>query len=385
MQFIASALTIAQVGCSFESRSNAVPPASSIEASRVSTQVSHVLLQIQHGYANSDWGAVRGAFQHAADSQSLVDSMIRWQREGVSQLRVTPVFYGHLGKDPVVTVQFASDARAVPDYEFFRLSTGRTPRIAGGVDASRSMQVTSRSAHFVVHHAPYQWVGTDRKYIRYLEAQRRLFELKFGVSVAKMADVYLYTDRQSMQRNTGNQCGTRAGETGCTRPYATPPRIQELVRAAFHEPIHVYELAFLPKRTRKFVYVAPLFIGEGTAVALENRHLDPRLSDYCSDLSYAPLDDCARLALGNIDPVKVLTDSGFRHADAGYAYALGGSFVKYLLLNFGFKPFARFYHALAARPGDSLADYDAAARTTYARSITELMNHWRTFLCRTGC
>jgi hypothetical protein len=232
-------------------------------------------------------------------------------------------------------------------------------------------------------------VGSDRSYLAALEFQRAQVARKFGLKLPPLARIYLYPDVQTMARLTNGGCGGQAGETGCTSPFDRPPTVQEVIRAVYHEPIHVYELAMQPRprmvRGEVLYQVAPLFIAEGTAVALEDREADPRLSDYCSDLSYAPLDDCARIAARHMDPFTILGDYGFRAADAGYAYSLGGSFVKYLMLRYGYRVFGRFYYELAAQPTDHLSDYDVATRAIYKAPAGELIHAWLRSLCSGAC
>jgi hypothetical protein len=155
--------------------------------------------------------------------------------------------------------------------------------------------------------------------------------------------------------------------------------------AFYHEPSHVYERSISPPNKGHEIYYAPLFLGEGMAVALEDPQLDPHLSDYCSDLDYAPLDDCARTAMAEVNPMSILSDRGFNHANAGDAYALGGSFVKYLILRGGYYRFGRFYYVVAAQPKDRVQDYNVAARQVYGQSIQNLISAWRRSLCPHGC
>ena len=121
------------------------------------------------------------------------------------------------------------------------------------------------------------------------------------------------------------------------------------------------------------------------AVALEDRQADPRLSDYCSTLIYVPLDACAQVSIGQTRPIDLLDDHGFNRADAGNAYALGGSFVKYLILKYGYRSFAKFYYKLASQPSDTLKDYNVATYAMYHTSITLLLKAWRLELCAHGC
>jgi hypothetical protein len=112
--------------------------------------------------------------------------------------------------------------------------------------------------------------------------------------------------------------------------------------------------------------------------------VDPRVSDYCSDLAYAPLSACARIALDHVRPLTILPDSGFNRVDPGYAYALGGSFVSYLVLHYGYHAFGRFYYQLAAQPKDSEADYNRATEAVFHRPVRTLISAWSDWLGKQG-
>jgi hypothetical protein len=348
---------------------------------------------LQTGYDRGDWAGIRARFSDPRLADSLVARMTRWKSEQVSRVHASLASVTRLGQSRYEgTVEFAADERTVPDYRFYVFSAiGRTARIVGmapGIGAATAdpAWIASRTAHFVVYHSPYQLAGTDRQYLAELEHQRAQFAREFGVALPPVATYHLYPDRVTMDRMTGGSCGSMPGETGCTRPFTHPPSIFGVIRATYHEPIHVYELALAPRPSLNgTVWVAPLFIAEGTAVALEDRNADPRLSDYCSDLAYAPLDECARIAIAHLQPSSILSDTGFRQADAGFAYSLGGSFVKYLILRYGYRSFGRFYYTLAAQPSDRVADYKAASQQVYHRTIRQLIGSWTNELCRQGC
>lgn len=348
---------------------------------------------MQSAYRDSQWQSVRVQFLDRAAASDLVVRMQRWKGHDVSHLQVSVVYSHKLSVGQyVATLEFSADPRAVPYFRIYRFKVvGNRARIVavddgvGGASYQQADWQVTRTAHFIVYHSPYQLVGTDRHYLADLEHQRSLFLQRFRVPLPTLAAFYLYPDQQLMSRFTHGQCGAQPGEVGCASPLSDPPTIQSEIQAAYHEPIHVYELSLVPPPTGRLVYVAPLFIAEGTAVALEDRQLDPRLSDYCSDINYAPLDDCARAGIGDVDPLKLLPDAGFNHADAGDAYALGGSFVKYLILRFGYYRFGRFYYTLAAQPRDRVLDYDVAARKVFRLGITSLIAQWKSALCRPGC
>jgi hypothetical protein len=221
-----------------------------------------------------------------------------------------------------------------------------------------------------------------------LEYERAQFIRKFGVKLPPLAAYYMYPDTQMMDRMTKGSCGSVPDNIGCTNPFASPPTIQAAtIWPSYHEPIHVYELALAPQARpgSPTVNVAPRFISEGTAVALEDRQLDPRLSDYCTDITYGPLDTCGRAAAAHVNPLSLLSDNGFTRAPAGYAYALSGSFVKYLILRYGYRPFGRFYYVLAAQPTDHQHDYDVASRAVYHKPIATLLDEFKLALCPAGC
>lgn len=359
------------------------------------------LTQIAAAFRQGDWSAVRRAFSGRAAATELTDAMQTWRQAHVTGLRVLPVYSRKLGPGRYVeTLEFWADQRAVPWFEIYSVQVrGGHARITGMVTGLRGTTYrdtnwsATRSPHFVFYHSPYQLAGTDRSFIADLEYERAQFQRKFGVSLSPLIHYYLYPRQQLMNqltRNTPLACGTLRENVGCANPYTTPPTVQASFWPTYHEPIHVYELALEPraKPHSRFVYVAPLFISEGTAVALEDKELDPALSDYCSDqyfVAYAPLDDCGRIALAHVKPVTLLPDTGFNSVDGGYAYSLAGSFVKYLIVRFGYHSFGKFYYQLAAQPKDRLQDYNVASQAVYHQPITSLLDAFSRSLCPGGC
>ncbi len=289
----------------------------------------------------------------------------------------------------VETIRFSDDSRATPAYDVLEVSVqngraridGSVTGITGSSFLTARWHIT-RIPHFVIYHSPYQLAGSDRSALAGLEDQRASFARKFGVRLPPVAAYYLYPTVGAMRSLTHATCGATSDNLGCAVPYASPPTIQAALWPTYHEPIHVYERALEPPPRGKIEYVAPLFIGEGTAVALEDREVDPRLSDYCSDLQYAPLDACASNALRNVQPLTLLQDSGFSAAVPAYAYSLGGSFVKDLILRHGYRAFGHFYYALAAQPSDRIRDYNVAAHAVYGTSIQQLLFQWTVDLKR---
>lgn len=342
-------------------------------------------------YAQGDWSAIRAAFSDQAAGRALVGEMENWQAENVGSIHVSVVYNAPFGRRRyVATIEFASDPRAVPYYSIFLFGSGKTAgQIVGTTTGIRgsgylhaSWRVT-RSAHFTVYHSPYELRGSDHATLASLEYQRRQFMRKFGVSLAPHVAYYYYPLQSLMSPLTHRGCGTTPDFVGCALPDASPPTIHTSEWPTYHEPIHIYELALEPRHVPgKPAYVAPLFIGEGTAVALEDREVDPRLSDYCSNLRYFPLDSCAQQAMNDVAPITLLSDSGFGRANAGDAYSLGGSFVKYLILHYGYHRFGRFYYVLAAQPLDRERDYNVATGSVYHRSIRTLLAAWKTVLCQ---
>jgi hypothetical protein len=321
----------------------------------------------------------------------------RWKREQVQDLRVTAVYERAVGPARyVATLRFSSDPRSVPWYTLYLLQiSGRTARIIGttsgitGNSFRTAKWSITRTAHFVIYHSPYQLAGADRSVANDLEYQRGQFIRRFGVRVPALANFYLFPDEATMSRLTQGRCGRQPGEVGCTLPFARPPTIFATMQALYHEPIHVYEVGMTPPPiwhgNQVTTYYAPLFIGEGTAVALEDRSVSATLSDYCSDLRYLPLDFCARIALRHVNPVNILSDAGFGKVDPNFTYPLSGAFVKYLLVHYGYRPFAKFYYRFAAQPSDKLADYDVAAKAVYHTTMRVLVRQWTQTLCAGGC
>lgn len=344
-----------------------------------------VVSRLESDYANADWTDVQRQFASRAIGDKLVQRMQQWKDYSVPRVKAVLADERAAGKNRWIgTIQFTDDPRAIPEYAIFVFarSGGRT-RIVGTTSGLTGTNLTNanwritRTQHFTIYHSRYQLEGTDGTFAATLEFERNAFIRKFGVAVASHIAYYLYPTVPLMAHFTRKVCGAESGEVACADPYTRPPSIQSSEWPTYHEPIHVYELSLEPPvHPGQPVYVAPLFIGEGTAVALEDRQVDPRLSDYCSNLRYVPLDTCARQALSDVRPLSLLSDAGFKRADPGDAYSLGGSFVKYLLLRYGYQRFGRFYNVLAAQPKDRVLDYNVAARRVYGASITGLLESW---------
>jgi hypothetical protein len=368
-------------------RSGVVPHA-------LSRDITPVLSRLAAAYQQQDLAKVGTLIRDARLAHDMRSTLRQWLEEGVSPLRITLVNARSDGPHQYVgTVEFWSDPRAVPDYMIFVFRRDKTGvRITGTVSGIRGSRYDAaswsltRSAHFVVYHSPYELAGTDAKVVGDLEAERTAFERKFGVRVAPTIAYYLYPTQPLMTSMDGGACGTKAEYVGCALPYVRPPLIHTIEWPSYHEPVHVYEVALEPRIGRNGIgYLAPLFLAEGTAVALEDKQLDPRLSDYCSDLVYIPLDECARQAVVDTNPLSALSDNAFLKGDLEDEYLEAGSFVKYLILRYGYKRFGKFYYTLAAQPKDTMHDYDVAARAVFHFDTRALFKAWRAALCRSGC
>jgi hypothetical protein len=374
-----------------EAPSSHPPPVSSVAAA--AHQITLLSRKWEQAFTTSRWQEIRDSFVSGHDAAALVGQMTRWREGRVRLLHIVPTYVQRVSKDNYVgTLRFTDDPRAVPAFQIYIFNLlGMQTRVLGtttGIQGSNFTNVrwsVTRSKHFVVFHSPYEVQGSDRQYLADLEHQRIQVERKFGVLLPPLASYYLYPQTSLMARLTTRTCGAHPDNVGCTNPYTRPPSIQTSVWPTYHEPIHVYELALEPGVVRTTFLVAPLFIAEGTAVALEDREADPRLSDYCSILVYVPLDVCAQVGIGLTRPLDLLSDRGFKRAEAGNAYALSGSFVKYLILKYGYRPFAKFYYKLAAQPSDSVKDYNVATYSIYHASVTQLLQAWRHEVCAHGC
>lgn len=352
---------------------------------------------LRSDYGSRSWAAVLALFADRRLGESFVGRLKQLNEEGVDRLTIRVMHAQALGYgQAAVTIQLAADPRVMPEYDLFRVGFAHgAPVISGrlsgvtGVNYLHAGWSISRSAHFTIYHSRYQLQGSDRRGLQDLEYQRSRFEHLFAVHVAANIRYYLYPQQSLMRRftiHTRGACGIQPENIGCADPYTVPPTIHASVWPTFHEPIHMFELALEPRPLNaREVLVAPNLIAEGTAVALEDRQADPRLSDYCSDLAYAPLDACARVALRHVNPASLLTDRGFAAAHAGFAYALGGSLVKYLILHHGYHAFAHFYYVLAAQPTDKPAAYDVAARRIYRLSMNALLRSWTRGVCGGRC
>jgi len=361
------------------------PPKPVLSAVAVPPNVAAALDRLRSAYSKNDWRTVHQLIPAPALARRVIGEMQAWVNAGANDINVTPVYTKHVGAYRlVVTIVFSDDPRAWPSYLIALMNTKPDPaQIIGeptgltGTTIGTTTWTVTRAKNFILYHSPYQIAGSDRAYIASLEDERAAFARKFGVHLPPIAAYYLYPTIGLMGRLSNHACGSESGVVGCTTPFTTPPTIQTILWPTYHEPIHVYELALGPKPAAHEVWYAPLFVGEGTAVALEDRDVDPRLSDFCSfDLVYVPLDVCARTALKHLRPLSILRDKGFERADPGFAYSLAGSFAKYLILRYGYHRFGSFYHAIAARPSDRERDYDAATEKTYHRSIRALLAGW---------
>jgi len=381
--FIALILSCVLAGCGANA-ATPVPSPFHIE-SPVSRPIHDVAAGLAEAYAGDSWTRIHQLVPDRSVADRLIGEMQSWQRAGAGRIAVTPVYHQSGGlRRAIVTLAFSDDPRAPPSYLIAVMNTGTDPaHIIGTTTGLRGTMITNttwtvtRARNFIFYHSPYQATGADRVYINDLEQQRRTFARKFGVRLPPLAAYYLYPTVSIMAHRSGGTCGTEPGNVGCATPFTSPPTIQTILWPTYHEPIHVYERALEPRPTAHEIWYAPLFIAEGTAVALEDRQVDPRLSDYCSlNLAYVPLDSCARLYLGSTHPLSLLPDRGFRRARPGAAYALSGSFVKYLILHYGYHRFGRFYYRLSAQPSDNEKDYDAATLKIYGRSIRALLAAW---------
>jgi len=349
---------------------------------------------LQSDYNHSDWQAIRRLIVDRAEANGLVTAMQQWNAAGVGRLRASLVYSHGFGRGlDVGTVRLAGDARVVPDYRIYVFRPARRDIVAAATGVRGSSYknadwMVTRLGNFIVYHSPYQVVGADRRYLGQLESQRGIFMRKFHVRLPPLAAVYLYPTVSLMRSLTHSGCGGQ-DEIGCTDPFAKPPTIQTTIQAIFHEAIHVYQLSLVPpgftQHGQPMVYVAPRFIAEGMAVALQNPEVDPHFSDYCSSLDWVPLNDCARDAILRVNPMKILSDKRFFAVNPGDAYSLGGSFVTYLIESRGYRTFGRFYYVLAHQPTDKVRDYEVATHTVYHTSIETLLARWRGWLCRSGC
>jgi hypothetical protein len=379
---------------------SAVPPVevstgqASVVPRALSRTITPLLTRLGAAYQNQDLTGIPALISDAKLAHSVRLTMRQWLEEGVSPLHINLVYARRSGPDQSIgTVEFSSDPRAVPAYMIFIFQHGKDGEhivgTATGIRGSRydaASWTVTKSAHFSVFHSPYELAGPDARVLGGLEAERTAFERKFGVRVATSIAYYLYPTRPLMAGMDGGECPATAEYLGCAIPFARPPIIHTIEWPSYHEPIHVYERALEPPiQSNGNAFVAPLFIAEGTAVALEDRQLDPRLSDYCSDLVYIPLDECAQQVVGQANPRNAFSDRGFEKGNLTDEYLEAGSFVKYLLLRYGFKRFGKFYYKLAAQPKDTLHDYDVAARAVYHTGTLALLKAWRTSLCRSGC
>ncbi|MGI8827065.1 MAG: hypothetical protein ACR2JC_15770 [Chloroflexota bacterium] len=384
-------------GLTYSARTRSHPRHAQASRNTTPSRIEAAVATLAGIYRHQTWAQLDALITDRRLADHFQQLMGKWRQEKVNPLRVSLVSIaretaGHY----VATVEFSGDPRATADYAILALIAsssgihvvGTATGLSERTDASAGWRKTI-SAHFEIFHSPYQLNGRDRRGVADLEYQRSVFARRFHVGLPPLTAYYLYPEQSMMQGMTEGACGTRPENVGCADPLSQPPMIHTSLWPTYHEPIHVYETALEPRPVRRGRQVwysyAPLFIAEGTAVALEDRSVDPRLSDYCSDLVYRPLDTCARGAITHAQPLDLLSDSGFKKHDAGFGYSLGGDFVKYVILRYGYQTFGRFYYVLAAQPKDRLKDYDAASKRVLHAPFVSVLDAWTRQLCGGAC
>jgi hypothetical protein len=351
-------------------------------------RVGRLLRSLLTAYEASDWAGANRAFVRGSAARSLVDQFQTWKDEGVGGLHARLVYLRRLDSRRFEgTVEFLSDPRAIPVYGIYVFQDshgalrirGTSTGLNGTSYLNADWQVT-RTAHYRIYHSHFQLQGDDRRFLTRLESERTQFIRWFGIRPPPVADYYLYPDQATLFSLTKGLCGKSPNIVGCMRQGPRPPQIQTSEWPSYHEPIHVFQLSMEPAG-----YQAPLFVAEGMAVALEDRDVDPKLSDYCSDLAYTPLDTCAARVADTVRPLDLLADAGFASGDVQASYLVAGSFAKYLMLKYGYHRYARFYYLLAAQPTDRISDYNVATERIYRRSVEGLLADWHRALCPNGC
>lgn len=210
-----------------------------------------------------------------------------------------------------------------------------------------------RSERYVFHHAPGDIVDPASQ-----EAFHTWAESRLGVAAPRAIDYYKYRDAGELQRLTGH------GGTG----WADPPAfvVHVIWPWSEHEAVHV--LSALLGRPSDF-------FNEGIAVAFQ---VDPLRRRFVPLWNNEPLHAVAAQlrAQGRlVMPSQMLETDAFRARDLAVSYPIAGSFVLYLIEQFGQPAMNDFFRAAPGRE-ESAAAIQARIQRVWGRSVQALEEDW---------
>jgi hypothetical protein len=215
------------------------------------------------------------------------------------------------------------------------------------------------STHYVYYMARGDVVDTtwQERYYAWLTAS-------LGVTPAAKLEYHKYRDRTHLRALTGRNTNGFA-DPGTVRFHTIWPMDN-------HEGVHTLVILYMGH--------PPALFNEGIAVAHQT---DPSRNDYTPRWNGEPLHTIARRldASGRLPASgSLLTSTGFAAQDPEITYPVSGSFVRYLLDQYGL---ARMRTFLA---GSSFSDSDLRTVTrfigAYGKTVDEAWTEWRAWLRR---
>ncbi len=224
------------------------------------------------------------------------------------------------------------------------------------------LPVAEESAHYTFHYAPGDSVEAARQEAYHVWATGRL-----GVQLPRKIDYYKYRTRQEMGDHTGKYDTNGFGEPGTLT-------IHTLGSWDNHEVVHVY-MSTLGQSCSLF--------SEGIAVAFET---DPANGDFVPRFQMEDVHVSARryLATGQLVlPLDRLieTKSFWEFSDTTLTYREAGSFVRFLLDQYGLDRFLAFYRS-GVQVFDSRATIKSHFSSTMGVSFETAEGAWLEMLRR---
>lgn len=192
------------------------------------------------------------------------------------------------------------------------------------------------------------------------EAYNDWIEAELGITLSGKLQYFKYRSQGHMQRQTGR----------AANGFAVPEMLE--VHSVFpwhsHETAHVYS---------QIVGRPSDFFNEGLAVALS---VDPATGDFSPTYSgsesvhaWCRRSESQLLALGNL-----VTTDDFRAVPEAVGYQQAGSFVAFLLEDFGARPMLDFFSASSRE--DSRAHIEDSFRVSFGLGLSQAEERWRQFL-----
>ncbi|MDX1642865.1 MAG: hypothetical protein R3244_00760 [Thermoanaerobaculia bacterium] len=207
----------------------------------------------------------------------------------------------------------------------------------------------------VFHLVPGDAVDVDRN-----EALNAWLADQLGVALPGKLQYYKYTSREHMYELTGHLANGRAFPPGL--------EVHSIFPFHSHETVHVFS----------YQAGAPSdFFNEGLAVALS---ADPLAGDFTPTYDgRTHVHDWARAQGGGLRPIaEIATTAAFRDIPESDGYQQAGSFVAYLVEQYG-APLVMQFFSVSTRD-DALATIRANFRAIFQRGLDEAEADWYGFL-----